>query len=209
MDSQRQCLSTTLTTLALIFIVLMRSTAQAQARSETGSRQVSIAQDPKSVEDWFKNLPNAKERTTKLHFYFHDIVTAKNPTVVTVAESNLTKTSPTSFGLVRVMDDPLRVGPQPESKLVGRAQGIYVAAGLEEVALLLTLNYVFTDGPYNGSTLSVLGHNPILHTYREIPILGGSGVFRLARGIATAKTVWFDLKTQNAVVEYNLIVLHY
>ncbi|KAK4724535.1 hypothetical protein R3W88_027314 [Solanum pinnatisectum] len=164
---------------------------------------------PKAVEKWFKKLPHAKQKVTKLHFYFHDIVSGKNPTAVQIAQSNMTAKSPTSFGFVAMMDDPLTVGPEPNSTIVGRAQGIYGSADQNEGALLMTLNFVFTTGKYNGSTLSVLGRNPVFHQYREMPIVGGSGVFRLAQGIATAKTYWFNLTSGDAVVEYNAMVLHY
>ncbi|KAL7118561.1 hypothetical protein ACP275_02G010300 [Erythranthe tilingii] len=164
---------------------------------------------PEAVEQWFKDFPNAKEKTTKLHFYFHDIVAGDNPSAITVAKPNSTVVSPTNFGLVRVMDNQLTVGPEPDSKIIGRAQGIYASASMEEFGLLMTLNYVFTDGKYNGSTLTIVGHNPILNEYREMPIVGGSGVFRLARGVATAQTVWFNLTSQDAIVEYDVIVLHY
>ncbi|KAH6777032.1 Disease resistance-responsive family protein [Perilla frutescens var. frutescens] len=168
-----------------------------------------IDKRPKAVEAWFKNLPNAIEKLTKLHFYFHDTVSGENPSAITVAEANITRTSPTSFGLVRMMDNPLTVGPGLDSKIIGRAQGIYGGASFEEIGLLMTLNLVFTEGKYNGSTLSVLAHNPILDKYREMPIVGGSGVFRLARGIATAQTTWFNITSQDAVVEYNVMVLYY
>ncbi|KAL2490625.1 Dirigent protein 23 [Abeliophyllum distichum] len=168
-----------------------------------------LKKGPEAVEKWFKKLPEAKEKVTKLHFYFHDTVSGKNSTAFVLAQSNITSTSPTFFGVFNVADDPLTIGPEPDSKIVGRAQGIYGTASLEEIALLMTLNFVFTDGKYNGSTLSVLGHNPILHKYREMPIVGGSGVFRLARGIATAQTVWYNRSSNNAVVEYTVMVLHY
>ncbi|KAL0356599.1 UNVERIFIED_CONTAM: Dirigent protein 23 [Sesamum calycinum] len=187
----------------LILCSLVHAMAMPMARGN------SIGEGPEAVEEWFKNLPYAKEKVTKLHFYFHDIVSGKNPSAITVAQSNSSLHSPTMFGVIRMMDDALTVGPEPDSKIIGRAQGIYGSASLEEIGLLMTLNYVFTHGKYNGSTLSVLGHNPILHKYREMPIVGGSGVFRLARGIATANTVWFNATSQDAVVEYNVIVLHY
>lgn len=164
---------------------------------------------PKSVAKWFTKLPNAKEKVTKLHFYFHDVVSGKNPTSVTVAKANSTTTSPTLFGLVSIIDNPLTVGPGPKSKVVGRAQGITGYTSSNELCLLMTLNFVFTGGAYNGSTLSVVGYNPISHEYREMPVLGGSGVFRLARGVATAQTAKFSPRSGNAVVEYNLMVLHY
>jgi hypothetical protein len=40
-------------------------------------------------------------------------------------------------------------------------------------------------------------------------LLGGSGLFRLARGYAQAKTREIDFKTGNATVEYNVYVFHY
>lgn len=121
----------------------------------------------------------------------------------------MTTKSPTFFGFVSMIDDPPTVGPEPNSTLVGRAQGIYGAADQNESDLLMTLNFVFTTGEYNGSTLSVLGWNPVFPKYREMPIVGGSGIFRLAQGIATAKTYWVNTTSRDGVVEYNVIVLHY
>ncbi|KAH7835886.1 hypothetical protein Vadar_030843 [Vaccinium darrowii] len=168
-----------------------------------------IAQGPKEVEDWFQNLSHKKEKVTKLHFYFHDTLSGKNPTAVQVAKANMTFTSPTFFGLVNVLDDPLTVGPELNSTTVGRAQGFYGSAGMEQLGLIMTMNFVFTTGKYEGSTLSVLARNPALEKYREMPIVGGSGVFRLARGIATASTIWFKLTTGDAVVEYDVVIIHY
>ncbi|KAL2254862.1 dirigent protein 22-like [Sesamum indicum] len=164
---------------------------------------------PIAVENWFSKLPNAKEKLTKLHFYFHDIVSGKKPTAVPVARANSTFASPTYFGLVSVIDNPLTAGPRPKSQIVGRAQGITGYSSFKELSLLMTLNLVFTSGEYNGSTLTVVGYNPFTQQYREMPIVGGSGVFRLARGLATAQTAKFNRRTGNAVVEYNVMVLHY
>ncbi|TMW91455.1 hypothetical protein EJD97_014324 [Solanum chilense] len=168
-----------------------------------------LDQSPKGVDTWFKKLPHSKAKMTKLHFYFHDIVTADNPSAIQIAQANNTFQSPTFFGLVRMMDNPLTVNPEPNSKIIGRAQGIYGSASFKDLGLLMTLNLVFTNGKYNGSMLSILGHNQIFQEYREMPINGGSGVFRLAKGIATAKTYQIDNTTQNAILEYHVVVLHY
>ncbi|CAN4123521.1 unnamed protein product [Withania somnifera] len=168
----------------------------------------NIAQGPKAVEQWFQKLPHEKLKMTKLHFYFHDIVGGRNPTAIPVAQANSTSHSPTAFGQLAVLDDRLTIGPEINSTTIGRAQGIVGAASLEEFSLLMSLNFVFTNGKYNGSTLSLLGRNTILNEYREMPIVGGSGVFRLARGIATAKTHTLS-KNGDAIVEYNVVVLHY
>ncbi|XP_057494796.1 dirigent protein 22-like [Actinidia eriantha] len=168
-----------------------------------------IVKGPKAVEKWFQKLSHKKEKLTKLCFYFHDTLSGKTPTAVRVAQANTTSISPTLFGVIYMMDDPLTAGPEPNSTIVGRAQGLYGSAGMEDLGLLMTMNLVFTAGKFNGSSLSVLGRNPALEQYREMPVVGGSGVFRLSRGIATAKTHWFDYTTGDAIVEYQVLVIHY
>lgn len=111
--------------------------------------------------------------------------------------------------MVAMIDDPLTMRPELSSKLVGRAQGIYASASQNDLGLLMTMNFAFMEGKYNGSTLSVLGRNSVLSTVREMPIVGGSGLFRFARGYAQASTHTFDIKTGDAVVEYNVYVFHY
>ncbi|KAK7832571.1 dirigent protein 3 [Quercus suber] len=150
-----------------------------------------------------------REKLSHLHFYFHDILSGPKPSAVRVAQAAMTNTSSTSFGAVSVIDDALTMLPDNSSKVVGRAQGIYASASQSEFGLLMVLNFAFIEGEYNGSTLSVLGRNTILSTVRELPIVGGSGVFRFARGYAHVKTYTFDTKTGDAVVEYNVYAFHY
>ncbi|RAL50855.1 unnamed protein product [Cuscuta campestris] len=169
-----------------------------------------VAFGPGGVDQWFEKLPKAKPKITKLHFYYHDIVTGNKPTAYQIAESNFTGKSTTRFGALSVMDDLLTETPDPRSKVVGRGQGTYGFTGVDEVSLLMVLNFFFTGGgEFNGSTLSILGRNAYYNEYREMPIVGGTGVFRLASGIATAQTNYFNLTSDNAIVEYNLVVLHY
>ncbi|KAI3677031.1 hypothetical protein L1987_86649 [Smallanthus sonchifolius] len=156
-----------------------------------------------------KSLGFKKEKLSHLHFYFHDIVGGDHPTAVRVAQANMTNTSRTGFGATFMIDDPLTVGPERNSKIVGRAQGIYASACLTDTRLLMALNYVFLEGKYNGSTLSILGTNHVFSSVREMPIVGGSGLFRFARGYALAKTHMLNFSNGDAVVEYNVYVLHY
>ncbi|XWS60400.1 hypothetical protein CRYUN_Cryun07bG0033400 [Craigia yunnanensis] len=77
------------------------------------------------------------------------------------------------FGFVSVMDSPLTFTPNINSTLVGRAQGIYDMSSQEnEFSLLMTLTYAITSGPYNGSTFSGLGRNPVMNEVREMPVVG-------------------------------------
>ncbi|XP_018732979.2 dirigent protein 23 [Eucalyptus grandis] len=190
-----------LTAMVVAALALVVATVATLARAE--------ADDLVKLDAWFTRLSHAKRKTTRLHFYFHDTLSGRNPTAVRVAKSTMTEKSPTLFGVVNMIDDPLTKGPEPESPLVGRAQGFYGSVGLESTALHMNMNLVFTTPEYNGSTLSILGHNPALETFREMPVVGGTGVFRLASGVVTAKTYFLNLTTGDAVVEYKVIVLHY
>ena len=161
-----------------------------------------------------KNLPLEslalkKEKLTHLHFYLHDTLSGNNPTSVPVARAPTTNTSQTLFGLTYVIDDPLTMGPEITSKLVGRAQGMYASASQNGFALSMALNFVFSEGKYNGSTFSLLARNPILSNPREMSIFGGSGLFRFARGYVLAKTYFLDATKGDAIVEYDAYVLHY
>ncbi|XP_039155844.1 dirigent protein 21-like [Eucalyptus grandis] len=149
------------------------------------------------------------EKMTHLRFYLHDIVTAQHPTAVPVAQAATTNTSSTSFGLVLVIDDPLTVGPDLNSTLVGRAQGMFVMSSQSEVSLTMTMNLVFTEGAYKGSTLSVLAQNLVMKNPRELAIVGGTGVFRFARGYIQLRTHTINMTTLNAIVKYDAYALHY
>ncbi|CAI0454207.1 unnamed protein product [Linum tenue] len=108
-------------------------------------------------------------------------------------------------------DNPLMLDPELNSTEVGRVQGLYGVASRTDAALVELFNFVFTaDGEYRGSTVTVLGRNPILATgTREMPVVGGTGVFGFARGKVHLKTQLFDKKTGNAVVECDIYVFHY
>ncbi|KAL0346309.1 UNVERIFIED_CONTAM: Dirigent protein 21, partial [Sesamum radiatum] len=180
-------------TLPIFTFLLILSSNFIQTHSQHFSRRLS------------KNDLGLKEqKLSHLHFYFHDIVSGRQPTAVRVAEAAVTNSSATGFGLVVMMDDPLTVGPNLSSRIVGRAQGIYASADLSNLGLLMVLNFAFTEGKFNGSTLSVLGRNAVFSAVRELPIVGGSGVFRFAKGYAEARTHELNLKTGDAVVEYNV-----
>ncbi|KAG2703183.1 hypothetical protein I3760_06G126000 [Carya illinoinensis] len=167
----------------------------------------SNLEDPKEVDKWFQKLQYAKAKVSRLHFYFHDTTTGKNPSAVRVAQAPITGKSPTLFGQVNIFDDPLTEGPEPTSRLVGRAQGLYGSAGQQELVLLVAMNLVFTAGRLNASSITILGRNAALQTHREMPIIGGTGVFRLARGFAIAKTHYLNFTS--AIVEYNVVAIHY
>ncbi|KAE8669948.1 Dirigent protein 23 [Hibiscus syriacus] len=160
------------------------------------------------VSSWASTkLETKQEAVTNLQFYFHDTISGKNPTAIKVAQAAGTDKSPTLFGALLMADDPLTKTPDPNSKLLGRAQGVYGSAGKGELALVMAMSFCFTDGIYNGSSISVLGKNSAMTPVREMPVVGGTGVFRLARGYALAKTHWFN-ELGDAIVGYNVTIVH-
>ncbi|KAL7081687.1 hypothetical protein ACP275_14G054400 [Erythranthe tilingii] len=151
--------------------------------------------------------PTTKEKLSHLRMYWHDVVSGRYPTSVTVV--NPPARYANGFGAINMIDNPLTLGPDPRSEAVGKAQGFYAMASQEETGLLMTMNFVFTRGKYNGSTITILGRNAVLDKVREMPVIGGSGLFRFGRGYAEARTNKFDTKTGDATVEYNVYVMHY
>ncbi|KAF5951548.1 hypothetical protein HYC85_009492 [Camellia sinensis] len=161
-----------------------------------------IAEDPKSVEKWFENLTRSKQKLTKLHFYFQDIESGNNITSIQVARApNNNSTSAAAFSGINVFDNAMTVGPNITSKQLGRAQGLFAASSLGPQSLKESLMVALLRS-------LVASRDPILDQYREMSVVGGSGEFRLARGIATAKTFSLDTAANNAVVEYHVVVIH-
>ncbi|KAL0307913.1 UNVERIFIED_CONTAM: Dirigent protein 19 [Sesamum angustifolium] len=166
-----------------------------------------LYQATSEVDDFLIELNQSKpvkEKFSHFRVYLHDIVSGRAPTTVQVVKSRI----PNSFGAINMMDDPLTIGPRLSSKLVGKAQGLYALASQEELALLMTMNFVFIEGKYNGSTITMVGRNAIFNKVREMLMIGGSGLFRFARGYVQARTHMLDIKTGDATVEYNVYVMH-
>ncbi|KAI3966062.1 hypothetical protein MKW92_040599 [Papaver armeniacum] len=149
------------------------------------------------------------QKITRLHLFLHDMVSGKNPSAVKVADHSNTYNSPGYFGFVAIADDILTEGPEPTSKAIGRAQGLIAFASREEFAEVMSMSFVFTDGEFKGSSVSILGRNPILQSVREMPIIGGTGSFRFARGFAVSKTHWVNVTTHDLIEEYHLTIMHY
>ncbi|KAK7271438.1 hypothetical protein RJT34_27345 [Clitoria ternatea] len=141
------------------------------------------------------------ERFTRLNFYFHDMLETEHPTSVKIINP------PTPFGSTYMVDNPLTEKPYLDSKLIGRAQGTYALASQSDYGVFkMDFNFVFTEGTYKGSTLSLLGRNPIGDDVREMAVVGGTGSFRFARGYALAKTVSYNSTSGNAIEEFNLTI---
>ncbi|KAM0844353.1 hypothetical protein ACQ4PT_057096 [Festuca glaucescens] len=145
----------------------------------------------------------AVRKTTHLKFYMHDVVTAVR---VARGVTPLPLEPAIRFGDMFVIDDPLTEGPDAASPVVGTAQGFYIFASQTNFALMLTVNMVFTAGPHNGSTIAVLARDAILDPVRELPVVGGTGVFRGATGYGLLRTYSANSTTFNAVLQVDMYV---
>ncbi|KAK0583061.1 hypothetical protein LWI29_032969 [Acer saccharum] len=120
----------------------------------------------------------------------------------------MTDKSPSLFGMVMMADNPLTETLDPKSKPVGCPQGLYGSASQAELSLIMVFNFDFTEGMYKGSSISILGLNSAMNPVREMAIVGGIGIFWLARGYAIAQTHWFDPASVDAIAGYNVTTVH-
>lgn len=158
---------------------------------------------------WLENICEGKENLVKLNLYVQDIRGGPSPTVYTVAEAPITANSPSSFGVVHVVDNLVTAGPDINSAAVGRAQGLATFADLTTFATAENINFVFTAGEFNGSTISTVGRNPVLNSERELAVAGGTGAFRFARGYAITSTYSDDTVADSSVLQYTIYVTRY
>ncbi|KAG6410898.1 hypothetical protein SASPL_128971 [Salvia splendens] len=155
-----------------------------------------------AVED---DICGGKEKVVKLHFYVQDLrIGHVNATVFEVAKASITPTNPFAFGSVHVLDDLLTEGPAYNSRALGRTQGLTTNADLSAFGIAMNLNFYFYAGRFNGSQLSILGRNQVTDAARELPVVGGTGAFRYARGYAIQTTYSMDPVSSYAVLEYTI-----
>ncbi|PHU29928.1 Dirigent protein 3 [Capsicum chinense] len=127
-----------------------------------------------------KSMRLKREKLSHFRFYWHDVLSGSKPTSMIIIPPP--KNTTTGFGQMNMIDNALTLGPELSSKIVGRAQGFYAAASLNDVGLMMVMNFAFIEGKYNGSTFTILGRNPVFEKVREMAVIGGSGLFRFARG---------------------------
>ncbi|RCV13983.1 hypothetical protein SETIT_2G390400v2 [Setaria italica] len=133
-------------------------------------------------------LASGREERARIRVYVHERFSGSNATVGSVAASPLGDNS--TFGEVGVVDDVLRAGPDPSSREVGRYQGLFAGADLEDASYFSAITLVFTAGEHRGSTVSLQGKYgfPVDGALERV-VVGGTGGFRMARGFSMLKVV--------------------
>ncbi|XP_015896530.3 dirigent protein-like [Ziziphus jujuba] len=149
----------------------------------------------------------------RLVLYFHDIIyngnNSKNATSAIVGSPPWgTKTilaGKNHFGNVVVFDDPITLDSNLHSPPVGRAQGFYIYDRKDYFTAWLGFSFWFNSTDHKG-TLQFIGADPLNKT-RDISVVGGTGDFFMARGIATLMTdayegdVYFRLRVDIKLYE--------
>ncbi|KAL6568627.1 hypothetical protein OROHE_004311 [Orobanche hederae] len=100
------------------------------------------------------------------------------------------------------MDDPMTEGPELTSGVVGNARGMYISASRgDDITLVLYADFAFTAGRFAGSSLSLFSRNPVMETRREVAVVGGTGQFKMAEGMATVTSHSMDVTIGDAILE--------
>ncbi|XP_073017912.1 dirigent protein 22-like [Primulina eburnea] len=169
---------------------------------------VLLCQGIQPIDKWFqkiKLLPIPKYAI--IEFYQQVVFAGDGETSYEIARSSITSTSPTFFGSLSMEDNLLTTGPDPRSPPIGRAQGLLGFSDLNEIAVYQSLNFIFKEGLYSGSTISVFGRRLGRKDEQELSVVGGTGDFRLARGIAVLSTYVLNT-TGTSTFKYTLYITY-
>uniref|UniRef100_A0A0D9X1Y6 Dirigent protein n=1 Tax=Leersia perrieri TaxID=77586 RepID=A0A0D9X1Y6_9ORYZ len=134
----------------------------------------------------------------QMKFYFHDILydysnstTNSTSAVVASPASLLSAMNNTSvFGTMMVFNDPMTEGnslpPSLDETAGVRAQGIYFYNKKQSPAdAWFAFSIVFNSTAYGHGTINLMGEDFISEKTRDIAVVGGTGDFFMARGVAT------------------------
>ncbi|KAF5192201.1 Disease resistance response protein [Thalictrum thalictroides] len=149
-----------------------------------------------------------------LKLFFHDIIyngeNAENATSsIVAAPEGANRTilaAQNHFGNVVVFDDPITLDNNLHSIPVGRAQGMYIYDKKDTFCSWLGFTFVLNSTDHQG-TINFIGADPLLMKTRDISVVGGTGDFAMARGIATLMTdayegeVYFRLRVDIKLYE--------
>ncbi|KAM0903946.1 hypothetical protein ACQ4PT_018341 [Festuca glaucescens] len=142
---------------------------------------------------------SSDEPCTKMTLYLHDILyngvnNTRNATAAPVTKPTALSTSHwsngTFFGMMVVFDDMVTKGkalPVKKEVPVARAQGFYFYDRKEAYNAWFCFSLVSDSKAYKG-TLNIMGADLMAKETRDLSVVGGTGDFFMARGIATVST---------------------
>ncbi|KAL5718805.1 Dirigent protein 6 [Ranunculus cassubicifolius] len=132
---------------------------------------------------------NPKKPCKHIILYYHDILfngtNVANATSATI--TNPTKLGEKNFGMFVVFDDPMTKDHHLLSPPVARAQGFYFYDMKSTFNAWFAYTLIFNSSEHKG-TLNIMGADMMDQHTRDLSVVGGTGDFFLARGIATFMT---------------------
>ncbi|KAK7348065.1 hypothetical protein VNO80_22614 [Phaseolus coccineus] len=150
-----------------------------------------------------------QSKQTNLVFYVHDHFTGDHSTASTVAGKTGPASSILNFGTVAIVDDPVTEGPNIDSPLIGRAQGMYINSQLDGKGLYMVFSVIFTSGEFKGSSLEIQGSDIFTMKEREFGVVSGTGYFRFVKGYGIMETEFMDIATLRATLKLSVTLKHY
>ena len=140
------------------------------------------------------------EPCKKMTLYLHDILyngvnNTRNATSAAATKPTALSTTHwkngTYFGMLVVFDDPVTEGQAlpagAEEEPAARAQGFYFYDKQEPLTSWFGFSIVFNSTAHKG-TLNLVGADLMGDATRDFSVVGGTGDFFMARGVATIRT---------------------
>ena len=90
---------------------------------------------------------------------------------------------------------------------LGSPQGLYVSSG-KDLLLPLVMGIDFDFADYHFPFV-VFSRQPVTVDDRELAVVGGRAAFWMARRFALLRTHYLDTGSGDAIIEYNVTLLHY
>nr|XP_043630992.1 dirigent protein 6-like [Erigeron canadensis] len=132
---------------------------------------------------------NEKKPCKRLVVYYHDILyngtNLANATSATAV--NHTKLGNFNHGMLVVFNDPITKDNHLLSPPVARAQGFYFYDMKTEYNAWFSYTLIFNSTEHKG-TINIMGADMMGEETRDLSVVGGTGDFFMARGIATFRT---------------------
>ncbi|KAL3498942.1 hypothetical protein ACH5RR_041674 [Cinchona calisaya] len=128
-----------------------------------------------------------------LTVYYHDILFngTNKANATSAAAANPTQLGNTNFGMVVVFDDPITKDQHLLSTPIARAQGFYFYDMKTSYNAWFAYTLIFNSTEHKG-TINIMGADMMGETTRDLSVVGGTGDFFMARGIATFRTDTFE-----------------
>nr|XP_027096361.1 dirigent protein 2-like [Coffea arabica] len=149
-------------------------------------------------------------KETKITVYLQLFTGGPKTTSVAVAGAPGRPRTLSEFGTIFVNDANMTEGISYRSPTIGRGQGLYIVSARNGSSSQGLFSLLFSNSQYNGSTLEFQGPGFNLQTggpTSEIPVIGGTKKFRLARGYGLFKIVRQNLSLNNTVIMGNITVV--